>query len=365
MATRFSFPSASNGFVAEPTGQVIQYIKREDTFPLNRYVKYIQSPKTVGLYTVVGRDEMVRVVADSQFAWYDGDERPKGDAHKVPFETVEFATFRRDYPWTLGYMTIEQATVWKPKLVHMGSAISKAMVNRTNRVVSLAQTAANWPTSQTASANTLNGGAGGWATASDDPSSPNYLAIYKSLMEAARRINLNTNTVVHPKDLKLVVSPGVAIKMAETSELTNYVREGSPTAMQVLKEGLDPDMNKLWGLPSTYKGFELCVEDTPIVTEFNTFTGTTVASAGTLVEATTNRNYIESDASAFLVARPGSIDGEYGAPSFETLQLYHYGGLLEVFLFDDARNKRVDGHVEENIKEVLAAGYSGFLITGI
>lgn len=205
MASRFSFPSASNGFVAEPTGQVIQYIRNESEFPLNRYVKYIQSPKTVGLYAVVGRDEMVRIVNDSQYAWYDGDERPRGDANKVPFETVEFATFRRDYPWTLGYMTIEQATVWKPKLTHMGAAISKAMTLRTNRVLSLAQTSANWPSSQVATANTLNGGAGGWATASDDPSSPNYLAIYKSLMEAARRINLATNAKVKPKDLKLVV----------------------------------------------------------------------------------------------------------------------------------------------------------------
>jgi hypothetical protein len=364
MASRFIFPSASNGFVAEPTGQVIQYILREDEFPLNRYVRYIQSPRTVGIYAVVSRDEFVRVVSDNAYAWYDGDERPRGDSNKVLFETVEFATFRRDYPWTLGYMTIEQATVWKPKLSHMGAAISKAMVNRTNRVVSLAQTSANWPTSQVATANTLNGGAGGWATGSDDPSSPNYLAIYKSLLEAARRINLATNAKVKPKDLKLVVSPGVAIKMGESSEMTNYVRE-SPVAMQVLKEGLDPDLNKLWSLPSQYKGFEICVEDTPIVTEFNTFTGATISSAGSLVEATTNRTYVMSDSSAFLVARPGSIDGEYGAPSFEALQLYHYGGLLEVFMFDDARNKRVDGHVEENIKEVIAAQYAGFLITGI
>ena len=33
-------------------------------------------------------------------------------------------------------------------------------------------------------------------------------------------------------------------------------------------------------------------------------------------------------------------------------------------MFDDPRNERVDGHVEENIKEVIAANYSGFLVTG-
>src|SRR5258707_7197914 len=110
MASRFSMPSSTNGFIAEPTGQVIQYIRNEGEFPMTRYVRYIPTPKTVGLYAVIGRDEMVRVVSDNQFGWYDGDERPRGDSHKNVFETVEFATFRRDYPWTLGYMTIEQST---------------------------------------------------------------------------------------------------------------------------------------------------------------------------------------------------------------------------------------------------------------
>lgn len=364
MATRFSFPSATNGFIAEPTGQVIQFIRNESEFPLNRYVRYIPSPKTVGLYAVVGRDQMVRVVADSQFAWYDGDERPRGDSNKNAFETVEFATFRRDYPWTLGYLTIEQATVWKPKLTHMGNSISVAMTNRTNRVASLLQTSANWPASQVATMNTLNGGAGGIATASDDPSSPNYLAIYKTFMEMARRINLATNAKVKPKDMRVVLGVGNAIKMGESSELTNYMRE-SPYSREVLEEGLDPDVNALWGLPRRYKSFELVVEDSPIVTEFNTFSGASISSAGALVEATTNRNYIFSDSSFVMLTRPGGIDGEYGSPSFETVQLYHYGGLLEVFLYDDYRNKRVDGHVEENIAQVIAAPYSGYMATGV
>ena len=197
-------------------GQVIQYVRNESEFPLNRYCKCVQSPKPVGLYVVVGRDEFARVVNDSQFAWFDGDERPRGDAHKVPFETVEFATFRRDYPWTLGYQAIENTNLWKPKLAYTGAAVSKAMTNRTNRVVSLFQTSANWTASQVASMNTLNGGAGGLATASDDPSSPNYLAIYKAFMEAARRINLGTNAKVKPKDLKVIFSPGQAIKAGES-----------------------------------------------------------------------------------------------------------------------------------------------------
>jgi len=364
MASQFMFASAQDGFVPESTGQVIGYIRNESEFPLNRYVQYVPSPKTIGLYVVLGRDEMARVVSDNLFAFFDGDERPRGDAHKVPFKTVEYATFRRDYPWTLGNMAIEQANLWKPKLVHMASAVSKAMTNRTNRVASLLQTSANWPSIMVATSNTLNGGAGGWATASDDPASPNYNAIYGSLIQAARNIYLQTNGKVLPKDLRCVLNPDAAIKAGKSAEMTNYMRENSDS-FKVLKEGLDPNINALWGLPSHYKGIEFVVENTPIVTEFNTYTGAGASNAGTLVEASTNRNFAFSGASAVLVARPGSIDGEYGAPSFSTCQIYHYGGLLEVKVFQDARNERVDGHCEENFKEVLAAQYAGFLITGI
>jgi len=352
----FVFPSSSNGFIPEATGQVIQFIRAEDRFPLNRYVQYVPTPKTVGFYTVVGRDEQSRIVTDAEYAWQDGDKRPRGDQYKMVFKEVEFRTFRRDYPWTLGYQTIEQAEVWKPKLSHMGMAISKAMTNRTNRVVTLMQTAGNWGT-QTASANTLNSGAGNWVTASDDPSSPNYLAIYKSIIEAARRINLATNGVIRPKDMQLVVSPGLAIAMAETSEMTNYVRE-SPAAMQVLKEGLDPELNRLWSLPNQYKGFPIVVEDTPLVTARYTTSG------GNIVEATTARTYAMADTSAALVSRVGGLDGEFGSPAFSTLQIYHYGGLLEVQAFDDPKHRRVDGHVTEDIKEILTSEFTGFLITG-
>ncbi len=357
------FISGSNGFIPEATGQVIAYIRKPEEFALNRYVQYVPTPKVVGVYAMLGRDEVVRVVSDEEFAWEDGDERPKGIYHQVPFTWQEFRTFRRDYPWTLGYQAIDQTTGWKPKLVHAAAAISVAMTNRTRRVVVLVETASNWGVN-TAAANTLNGGAGPWDKGSDDPSSPAYLAIYSSLIEAAQRIHLATNGKVKPKDLRCVVSPGAAKRMSKAPEMVNYCRE-SPAARDLVEKGFDPQYD-LWGLPKYYKGFEMVVEDTPYVNIRPNTAG--FATSGTLhpTEAgSANRLYAKSDTSAAILCRPGSIDGEYGAPSFSTIQVYHHKGLLEVKAFDDPKNERVEGHVEENIKEVLASNVSGFLITGI
>lgn len=353
MALRFL--SGSNGFVPEATGQVIAFIRKPDEFPLNEYVQYVPTQKVVGLYARLGRDQMARRVADEEFAWEDGDELPMGEHQKVPFEWTEFRTYRRAYPWTLGYQSIEQATGWKPEKVHADSALSQCMTNRTKRVVDLIEASGNWGTNF-ATANTLNGGAGNWDTASDDPASPNFEAIYKSLIEAARRIHLATNGKVKVNDMRLVVSPGLAIKMSQAPEIINYVRE-TPDAMKIIENGLSMD-NNLWGLPKRYRGFRVVVEDTPLVTE------SAKLSSGSLAEATANRVYAKADTSAVLLSRPGGLDGTYGAPSFSTVQIYHHKGLMEVRAFDDAVNERVRGAVVENIKEVVAAGVAGFLITG-
>lgn len=346
------FGSQSNVFIPDATGQVVAFVRKESEFPLNRYCTLIPSPATVGLYAKLGRDHFARIVSDAENAWHDGAERPSQKNNQVAFEMVEFSTFRRNYSWELGHDTINQAKLFKIKLAHMDGAISQAMTNRTNRVITLLEASSNWGTHY-ATANTLNGGKGTWQNASDDPESPNYMAIAKALYEAARRINLATNAKIKIGDLRLLVSPGLAIVMAQSGEISNYVRE-TPQAHKVIREGLDPDVNNLWGLPGSYRGFEIVVEDTPIVTERHDSSGT---------EATTNRTYVKSDNSAVILARPGTLDGEYGSKSYSTVQLYHYQELLRVEARDDTWNRRIEGAVSENIKEVLAASPSGFLIT--
>lgn len=355
--------SGYNGYIPEATGQVVAFIRKPEEFILNEYVQLVPSPKEVGVYALMGRDEPVRVVSDEEHAWEDGDERPRGQYNKVPFTWESFRTARRDYPWTLGYMAIDQTTAFKPKLVHAAMAVSKAMTNRTNRVVTVLTTTANWG-NNSSDANTLNGGAGKWPNASNDPASPAYLAIFKTLVQAAQNINLATNAKVKPNQLRTLIGPALAIKIAETAEIQDYCNH-SAQAREVLEKGLDPQF-QLWGVPQYYRGFRFCVEDTPYV-NVRPNTGNMSAAApiqpAEASNASPGRQYVFPGTQAVMVARPGSIDGEYGAPSFSTMQLYYYKELLRVVAFDDPRNERVDGHCEENYIPILASNVSGYQIT--
>ncbi len=354
---QFRYLSGYNGYMPRETGMVVGFIRKPENFSLNKWVQYIPTKEPLAFYFVLGFDESVRIpqgatAGVSFFSWEDGDPRPRGEANKHQFQMVPFRTDRKDFPWTLGYIAMETAA-WKPKLVHMDDAISRAMTGRTLRVCTLAENSANWGVNF-APANTLNNGAGNWSGASDDPSNPKYLAVKKSLLSAARAIHLATNGKVKMHELRVVMSPGTAILLAETPEFVNYCRE-SPQALQIVKDGLGQNQN-LWSLPDRYNGFELVVEDSPIVYDYPNSSGT---------EATTNRQYIKSDTTAYVVSRPGGLDGEYGTKNYSTIQLYHYGALLEVEVFDEPKDRRVDGHCTENIKEVLPVSQSGFLIQSV
>lgn len=360
MAQSLKFLSAFNGFIPEATGQVIAFVRQESEFALNKYVQYVPAPKPVFEFAKLETDEWVRVESDEEFAWEDGDERPRGDAYKIRFTTTEGKCYRRDYPSTLGYRAIDNTVLWKPRPAHMAMNITKAMTNRTKRTKTLLQTTSNWPSSNVADVNVLNGGRGKWPLGSDDPSSPNYLAIYRSLIAAARRIHLLTNGRVRIKDLQTVVSPNLAIAMAQTPEMLQYVRE-TPQAINILKEGFS-DSEEMWTLPERYKGFKFVVEDAPIV-DSNPTDAPTIWTGEATFDVNPGRHYIWDDATAVMVSRPGGLDGEYGAPSFSTVQLYHFDGLLRVKAFDDSEHERVKMHVEEDVGYVLAAGLAGFCMT--
>src|ERR1051326_452949 len=242
MSQQVRYLSSTNGYLPAESAQVIAFIRRPEKFKLNSYVQFIPSPKQVGLYALLGFDEAVRNVSDAERAWEDGDEAPKGEYNKVPFSLQPYRCYRRAEPWTIGNEAIEPTTFFKPKVVHMNYAISKMMVNRTQRIITLMENTANWGQNY-GSASQLNGGAGAWPTASDDPASSKYNAISNTFLEAARRINLFTNSVIGIEDLRCVISPGLAIAMSQSPEIRNYIRQ-SPAAMDV-EEGRK-NSNQLW-----------------------------------------------------------------------------------------------------------------------
>ena len=347
------FISGFNGYIPQATGQVVGFIRKPENFALNRYIKYIPTPVKNAAYVQLGFDQSVRVYSDDAMAWEDGAARDQmGEDNKQSFQYIPFRTFRRNRAWTLGWEAIAQTKDWKLKPAHMDMTISQIMTNRVNNMVLFMTNPANWGTN-TATANTLNGGRGFWSKASDNPKDPGYNAIFRTIQNAVQRVHLATNGMVGPGDFKFVVSPPTAIEMSQAPEIVNYMREQAGSR-EIVERGLDPQYQR-WGLPMMFKGYEFVVEDAVIVTEQAKASG---------VEATLNRMYCMPDNMCVMVARPGVLDGEYGTREYATLQIYHYGNLLEVEGFDDPENHRIKGHVSEDTKNV-AVNVTGFLIQNI
>jgi hypothetical protein len=350
-----------SGYLPKETGQVVAFVRKKDQFTLNEYVQWVSAPTPLGLYKRYDRDGFVRLVSGDRQAWEDGNRRPVRGENKLREEWDDFRCQRKSFDWTLGYLALENTKNFELKPAHMAMATSQAVTELTDRTMTLLQAPANWPTTNTADANTLNGGRGKWSAASDDPADDaHYNAIFLTLTAAADTINLYTNGRVMPGDLRVILSPTAARKIAATPEITNYCRE-SPAAKEILEKGLDSQYST-WGLPKSYKGFQFCVEAAPKVSEYPTASAVGLTGVG---EATTNRTRMKNDTTAIIVSRPGGLDGEFGTPSFSTVQLFHHGSQVEVEAFDKPEDRLVDGHVTTHVAVELAAGFSGFLITSI
>src|ERR1043166_813051 len=352
------YPGSSNLFIPEATGQVIGYINKPGRFKIWDYAQKVKSTRNGGdgkpvcLFTTIDPDEPVRVVTDQEFAWEDGEDAPEGADQDFNFTLTEVRMFRRAYPYRMGEQAADTANLFKPMPLKRQMAVSKAMTNKTARVWSLLDNSSNWG-SHTADANVLNGGRGKWSQASSTEGSPFYLAIKRSLTAAVQSINLATNSVVQPEQLRLVLAPPLAMDAANSGEITDYLKGGVFAKMQ--QEGRERGKNQQYGSPDYYAGVEVVIEDASRVTER--------ALASTGAPATANRNYIKNGTSACLLSRDGGLEGVEGSPNFSTLQVYFYKYELAIEEWFDAPNKVHRGRVLDQFKEVLASTRSGYLIT--
>lgn len=350
------FPSASNLFMPAATKQVIGFLRKPGRFKLLDYVQLVKSSgtdkegKPVCFFTTIDPDAPVRVVADADYAWEDGEEAPEGTV-TPNFTTTEVRMFRRAYPYRAGEQTVDTAELFQPLPLYRQIALMLAMTNKTARVWSLLDTSSNWG-NNTADANVLNGGRGKWDTASATEGGQTYMAISRSVAAAVKAVNLATNSVVQPSDMKLVISPDLAEAGGNSGEIRDYLK-GSVYAKDV-QSGKEQGKNQQYNFPDYVAGVEVVIEDASRVSERPNVAGTA---------ATANRGYIKSGSSACLISRQGGLDGVEGAPSFSTVQVYYHKYEMAVEERHDEWNKRHDGRVLDQFKEVLAASRAGYLLT--
>src|SRR5688572_4407882 len=103
------FPSATNVFIPEATGQAIAYVRDKDRFKVNQYVQLVKAPKPVVLYAFLDPDAPVRVVSDAEFDWPWDQKRPQPQANIGNWKWEEVRVYRRSYGWMAGQQTLSNA----------------------------------------------------------------------------------------------------------------------------------------------------------------------------------------------------------------------------------------------------------------
>ena len=344
-------PSGSNTFTPayELTLALVQATRDPGSFKLAKYIQYVKTDLRVFYYCRLDLDEPARLVTQQEFLWAPGQDAPTY-GNIGAFQFIQAATLKYGFGWILPNEAIDQAA-WDLDASQMGLVSQKAMTNRVMSTSTLAQTVANWPSSNTAMANTLNAGAGKFDTASSDPADVHYLAIRKALTAAQETIVLQTNGAIKIADMNFVGSPKLFKAMGNTSEIFDYTK-GSPDAFR-RQEGTDVKFFGEFGMPGAYASMNMVCEDAVKVTSRPNVT-TGLAVTGT-------RDWVWASEKPCILSRKGGIEGKYGGPSLSTVQLYYYRN-METFTKSDVDNERQAGRIVDDIVVLLPFGQSGYLI---
>lgn len=348
---------ALNGFLPAETSMAISYVRDPSKFQLLNYVQLVNCPKPRVRYAFLDPDEAVRLPDKNAYRWGWGQPRPKSQGNKGNFKWVEVEVDRYTYDYTIDENVIETVEGWNPKAFYDEGILSKAMTNCTNIFVDLMEATSTWG-SNYAAANSLNGGAGYWSTASSDETSSSFLAIKKTLDAARNRIVLGTNGAVSPNDMKLILSPDTAIAMSNTSEIHSYMRSTAGISWPIIQGTLPGKSMDTWSLPQKLYGMEVIVEDAPIATNLPD-------SSGTVSTVLTEKVYAKDKTSAVVCSRPGGLDGRYLSSNFSTFQKYFWKYEMRLSTFHDKENELYNSYCDDCFKAVCPAPQSGFLITGV
>jgi|ERR1700733_119456 len=369
MTQAYRFLSATDGYNIAASRYVISYSRKKEEFPINRIIQMVEAKTPSFFYYKLDRDQAIRVTSLAGQLWADGAVRPSRRDNQFGFRETQAFCNRFEWGGIVGDIALKHAdNTWNAKQVYLEGYTCQAMTGRT---LNLWQggpgggaegtttnwggldNASTWPSTNVAAANDLNGGAGTWDKAGSDSGNPsNYMAIRKSIMSAMNVIFLQTNSRVRPRDLRLVVSPNLAKAMANSDEMRDAYKYG-PKAQEYI-EGNDANMNDRFGLPPTYAGVEIVVEDSPILQDL---------PAANQTVSSTARTFIKNDSNAVIMSRPGKIDAQVG-PSFSTVQMHWCEHQLKVEEFHEVKDAYTQFSLVDFYCIVGGALESGFDITG-
>lgn len=346
MPATFTGPQTTYVPSHESSGRLtVNFSRNPKDFAVNKYVQLQPVKNMVGYYRRRTLEQAGRIVNSNlrDFAWADNADMPRGNNH----ESDQYLAYRCErfaYAEQVGDLASEQAS-YDLFEEYEKQLAQQAMTARTVKVLAKVTDTANYSSSHYSAVSSISGNTGNWAastTARQD--------IKRSLNTAANTILKDTLGAIDVKDLVLVMSPGCAMAISQSQELVDHIK-GSPEALAQVRGEL-PGENAMFGLPNRLYGFPVVIEKTVKVTSRK---GATLANS-----------YVLSDATPFMVARPGSLVGIAGAPTFSTATLFVYegdGGDLQVLREHDSWNKYTKLAVIDNFDTQITAPVSGFLFT--
>lgn len=339
-------PSATNVFVPnfEASGRLhVDFSRNPKSFKLNEYIQIVpvKQSRVKYLRHTVAEAGRVMNTNGADFMWADGADAPRRNEGLESFEWFDGETERYIYGAPIGDKARDQAE-WD--IVGHTSRVyaQQCMTDRTLQACTMLTTTGNYPSSSYYSAvGSISGNTGTWAastTARQD--------IRRSIQHANRIIHQGTLGAVSLEDMVLVMGPTAAGRIAESQEIVDYLKASVHSLPYMT--GKAEWINQKWGLPDTYAGVKIVVEDAVRVTSHK--------------NATDARGYVLSD-SAFMVARPGQLEGTEG-PTFSTATMFAYEDMT-VETLTDVNNRRTDVRIVDDRGFEMTAPTTGFLFTTV
>lgn len=335
------FPSPTSVFIPDHEASnkmVVDFARNVKKFAVNKYVQVVPVKKIAGYYMAMTIEEAGRVRFTNlrDRVWHDGQPASEGNENTESFNFLPFLAKRYHYPFTLGDLTIDQAS-WDIMAQHASIMARAAMTSRTQLVITEATTTGNYDATHVLDVTTISGNSGNWAastTARGD--------IKRSLFAMAEIILDDTLAAIDLNDLMLVINSSLASQMAQSQEVVDYIK-GSPDALAQIRGEL-PGENVMYGLPNKLYGFPIIVEATRKVTSQK---GQTRAVSQVLATGT-----------PFMASRPGALEGVANAPNFSTLTVFAQEEMT-VETKRDVDNRRTSGRVVDTITAKVTASASG------
>lgn len=329
----------------DATGNLqVEFSRNPKDFALNKWLKLIPVKKDSGFYLELGPEAAARYVAGLDNEWPDGQEAPMGDDNHMATWYQKYTTRRYAFPFTLGNKAVEQAD-WNIIAAYSRMAAQQAMTFRTKRAIAAVEAVMVGAGVYTDTATALAGGKFDVGTSLLPYIRIGFLAVAEKIFKA-------TYGVAKRKDLKAVMNPHTAGRIALSPEMIDFLKQ-QPQSIDIIRGDSERYGTAMeWNLPRIFQGFEIVIEDCV----FNSARPTAGVSSGT-------PTYALADGEILFATRPEGLVGTEGVPNFATCQMFAYEDMT-VETKIDPDNRRQSGRVVDDFTTEVAAPTSGYKVTG-